>query len=96
MSTETSFDEAWSQIRSCKGEAFKTERGLEFKYSLIGNWIVVTGTDFRITKRNFQKAYGMLPVDNPDGFSEDIMAPYFVHAILTDTRIIQSMRVGEN
>ena len=83
----TGFDEVWDRIRSNRGEAFRTVRGLEFTYKILGPWLVIDRTDYRITKRNFQKAYEMMPVDGPDDFSDDVTAKYYVYAVLTDPRV---------
>ena len=72
-----------------KGEKFRTVRGLDFTYKLLGPWVVIDRTDFRITKRNFKIAYGMLPVEDPDDFGKEVTAKYYVHALLTDQRIIE-------
>ena len=87
MDAEADFEEAWNRIRMNKGEKFRTVRGLNFTYKLLGPWVVIDRTDYRITKRNFQLAYGMLPVDGPDGFGEEVTAKHYVHAVLTDPRI---------
>jgi len=87
MDVGADFEEAWSRIGMNKGEKFRTVRGLDFTYKLLGPWVVIDRTDYRITKRNFQLAYGMLPVDGPDGFGEGVTARYYVYAVLTDPRI---------
>jgi len=81
------FDEVWDRIRSNRGEVFRTVRGLDFSYKLLGPWVVIDRTDYRITKSNFKKAYGMLPVDGPEGFGDEVTARYFVYAVLTDPRV---------
>ena len=58
---------------------------------MLGNWVVVSDTDFRITKTSFLNAYVELPVDNPEGFGVDVQGKYYVYAILTDPRITEAM-----
>jgi hypothetical protein len=87
MDAGADFEETWNRIRTNKGEKFRTVRGLDFTYKMLGPWMVIDRTDYRITKKNFQLAYGMLPVDGPDGFGEEVTARYYVHAVLTDPRI---------
>ena len=87
MDAGADFEEAWDRIRANKGEKFRTVRGLDFTYKLLGPWVVIDRTDYRITKSNFRKAYGMLPVDGPDDFGEEVTARHYVHAVLTDPRI---------
>ena len=83
----TDFDEVWERIRSNKGEVFRTVRGLDFTYKMLGPWVVIDRTDYRITKSNFKKACEMLPVDGPDSFGDDVTARHYVYALLTDPRI---------
>lgn len=84
---DSDFEEVWNRIRANKGAAFKTVRGLEFTYKLLGPWMVIDRTDYRIRKSNFQKAYEMLPVDGPESFGDEVTAKYLVHAVLTDSKI---------
>jgi len=87
MDAVADFEEVWSRIRVNKGEVFRTVRGLDFTYKLLGPWVVIDRTDYRITKKNFLLAYGMLPVDGPAGFGDEVTAKHYVHAVLTDPRI---------
>lgn len=87
MSKDVSFDEIWKKIRSYKGETFITLRGLKFTYSILGPWVVISGSDFRITKNNFNLAFNMMPVLRPEGFGANIQGKYYVYAILSDPRI---------
>jgi hypothetical protein len=87
MNPKLSFDEIWENIRAHKGETFKTLRGLEFNYSMMGVWLVVSRSDFRITKKNIKTAYELMPVDSPEEFPPEIQVPYYVYALLTDPRI---------
>lgn len=84
----SSFDIVWNRIRQHKGEIFTTIRGLSFSYSILGNWVVISDTDFRITKSSFENAYHELPVESPDGFGTDVQGKYFIYAILLDKRIV--------
>jgi hypothetical protein len=87
MEIKTDFEEVWKKIRAHKREKFRTIRGLEFTYDVLGPWLIISRTDYRITKSNFKEAYDMLPLDGPDSFSEEVTAKYFVYSILTDPRI---------
>ena len=81
------FDDIWSRIKQHRREVFTTVRGLKFAYTILGNWVVVSNTDFRITKTSFENAYREMPVDDPSELGEDVQGKYFIHAILTDPRI---------
>ena len=84
----SSFDIVWNRIQQHKGERFTTIRGLSFSYSILGNWVVISDTDFRITKASLENAYHELPVESPDGFGTDVQGKYFIYAILLDKRIV--------
>ena len=60
---------------------------LEFSYSILGPWVVISGSDFRITKSNFKLAFSMMPISEPEDFCDAIQGKYFVYAILNDLRI---------
>ena len=81
------FTVVWERIRQHKKETFTTIRGLKFSYSILGNWIVIYDTDFRITKTSFKNAYAEMPAANPEDFTGDVQGKYFIYAILTDPRI---------
>jgi hypothetical protein len=89
LETKNEFEELWKKIRAHKNETFRTIRGLDFTYNVLGPWLIISRTDLRITKSNFKKAYDMLPVDDPDSFSNEVTAKYYVYSILTDPRIIE-------
>ena len=82
-----SFSEIWERIRQHRRETFTTVKGLRFSYSILGNWVVISDTDFRITKTSFEKAYAEMPVADPEDYTEDVQGKYFIYAILTDPRI---------
>ena len=81
------FTEVWKSIRLHKGDVFTTAKGLKFTYSILGNWAIISNTDFRITKTSFEKAYNEMPILDPEEYSEDIQGKYFIYAILNDPRI---------
>ena len=87
MDMGSDFADIWNKIKQHKREVFTTTKGLTFSYSILGNWVVVSNTDFRITKTSFENAYREMPVDDPVEYGEDVQGKYFIYAILTDTRI---------
>ena len=87
MNLRKDFNEVWDRIRQHKQEAFTTTKGLDFTYSILRKWVVVSNTDFRITKTSFRNAYNELPVNTPEGFGDDVQGKYFIYAILMDPRI---------
>ena len=87
MNLREGFNQVWDRIRQHKWETFTTTKGLDFTYSILGNWVVVSNTDFRITKTSFMNVYNELPVNTPEDFGDDVQGKYFIYAILMDPRI---------
>ena len=81
------FAEVWERIRQHRKETFSTVRGLKFSYGILGNWLVIYDTDFRVTKTSFMNAYYQMPVAGPEDFTGDIQGKYYIFAILSDPRI---------
>ncbi|TRO55578.1 hypothetical protein E2P71_02530 [Candidatus Bathyarchaeota archaeon] len=81
------FDEVWERIRQHRKETFTTVRGLKFRYGILGNWLVIYDTDFRVTKTSFMNADAQMPVADPEDFTGDVQGKYYIYAILTDPRI---------
>jgi hypothetical protein len=49
------FDDIWNRININKGNIFRTKTGKEFSYSVIGEGIITTRTDYKLTKGDFEK-----------------------------------------
>jgi hypothetical protein len=84
-----SFVEVWRRITSLTGTEFHQVRGQMFTYIVSGEYIIPSTTQIRISNTNFKKAWEQLPVNGP-GALQDIIAPSYVFAILTDPRIASS------
>lgn len=82
-----SFNEIWDKIRSNSGQVFRTITGKEFTYSVIGNYFLPSRTGYRISKKDFEKAYEMLPLDGPGKINNIVRGPSYVWAVLNDKRI---------
>lgn len=76
----------WRAICAFEGEEFETIRGLTFRYSVEGNMLRTTRTDYGLSRATFVQAWGRMPVDGP-GKLADLRGPSYVWAILSDDRI---------
>lgn len=84
----TTFNEVWNKIVNNAGEVFKTKTGLEFTYSINGELLLPSVTDYKISKNDFKKAYAMLPIDGPGKIRDIVRGPSYVWAILNDKRVL--------
>ena len=80
--------EIWNRICRCEGETFYTVRGVEYRYVVYGDYLLVNNDrKRRITKQSLEIA---LMIQNPTPSriqSEGIWGPSYVCGIITDKRI---------
>jgi hypothetical protein len=81
-----SFGEVWSCIISLEGSEFQQVRGKQFTYTVKGEYIIPNTTRIRIPKSYFEKAWNRMPLTGP-GAVQDLIAPSYLFAVLTDPRI---------
>ena len=82
-----SFENSWSKILQNEGKNFKTITGLDFSYSIEGDILIPSRTDYNISKSEFQKAFDMLPIKGPGEINNIVRGPAYVWAILNDSKI---------
>ena len=81
------FEEIWTRICSLEGESFETKTGLAFTYTLDGEAVIPSRTQYRLGKNEFAKAYEQLPLDGPGPLNSLVRGPAYVWAILRDKRL---------
>lgn len=83
-----SFEVIWKNIQHCEGETFKTLRGLEYKYVIYNDFLLINDDKKkRITKDSLKTA---MFIENPTPSKiekEGIWGPSYVWGIITDERI---------
>lgn len=79
-------DVIWERICKNEGETFRQIRGKEFTYSVNGNYITLSTTNYNVAKSTFEKALEFLPLENTVPI-QHLQAPSYLYAILTDERI---------
>ncbi len=89
MSSKPSFDEVWVRIRKRAGETFLTKTGIRFTYGVEGDRLLLNRVSYSLFKRDFMKAYPLVPVKGPSGLASMVRGPSYVWAILHDARISQ-------
>lgn len=82
------FEKIWKNIQFCEGETFTTIRGVEYKYVLYNDYLLINNDPKRrIPKQSLQNA---LEITNPTCAKigkEGIWGPSYVYGIITDKRI---------
>lgn len=81
------FDDCWNRIIQHAGESFHTKRGLHFKYSIKGNLLLPSRTDYQISKKDLEKVFKMGRLKGPGVISNEIRGSAYVWAIMHDSRI---------
>lgn len=77
----------WSRVVQHQGEQFFTKLGLPFGYLVSGNMLIVNRTDRQLSRSNFEKLLGRLPIAGPGDISNDVQGSSYVWAILHDARV---------
>ena len=77
----------WERICRHEGETFRQIKGKEFTYTVNGNSIKLSTTNYNIAKSTFEKALAFLPLENTVPI-QHLSAPSYLYAILTDSRIL--------
>ena len=80
-------DEVWARIKSHEGEKFETRTGKTFTYHIDGEIFHPSRTEYNISKRNFEIALELVPLDGPGIINNLVRGPAYVWAVLHDHRI---------
>ena len=76
----------WSRIKKHEGDTFKTITGLEFSYSIDGDSIIPSRTDWKIPRSHVEKLLHRVPLKDTTEI-QDVMGPSYLWGILNDERI---------
>ena len=77
----------WRRIVENEGNTFKQKQGKEFTYTIKGNTIVPSLTQWNIPVSSFDKALAFVPLKNVAVIEKVCQGPSYVYAILMDQRI---------
>lgn len=77
----------WSNIIAHEGESFRQKQGQEFTFTVKGDAIVPSTTNWNIPKSSFEKALEYVPLKNVSIIQRICQGPSYVYAILMDQRI---------
>jgi hypothetical protein len=81
------FFEIWQTITGLQGEEFHTKSGLPFTFTVKSNVLTTSRTIYNISKKEFEKAYSLMPLRGPGEINDKVRGPAYVYAILIDPRV---------
>ena len=87
MSTQPSIDLVWSRIIGLAGAEFRTKTGMPFTYTVSGNVLYPSRTDYSLSKGDFAKALQLWPLRGPGQIRQLVRGPSYIWSILNDPRI---------
>lgn len=76
----------WERICQNEGKVFCQIRGKEFTYTVKGNYIKLSTTNYNVAKSVIEKALEFVPLENTVSI-QHLSAPSYLYAILMDKRI---------
>ncbi|GGA23782.1 hypothetical protein [Neptunicoccus cionae] len=82
-----SIEEVWKRIRSLEGDTFHTKTGKLFTFTVSGDVLRVSRTEYNLSKGNFAKGLENAPFDGPGAVQSIVRGPAYVWAILHDVRV---------
>ena len=80
-------EHTWPRIKCLEGQEFRTKTGKPFTYSIYGDSLTPSRTDYNIGKIEFAKALAKVPLKGPGEISQTVRGPSYVWAILHDPRV---------
>jgi len=84
---KSSFEQVWKRIVASEGKEFRTITNLPFTYELRGDSLCPSRTEYNISKKDFAKAYELVPIGGPGEINDLVRGPAYIWAILHDPQI---------
>lgn len=84
---ELDIEVIWKKITAMEGEIFRQKQGQQFTFSVKGEAIIPSTTNWIIPKTSFEKALELVPLKNVAVIQRLCQGPSYVYAILMDQRI---------
>ena len=85
-------DTIWSRLEQFQNCEFYQIKGQVFTYKIVGNNLIPSTTNIKIHKSQFERALKYCPLENTVPI-QNLMAPSYLFALLTDKRIIDGVGV---
>lgn len=87
MTRMVNFETAWARIVAFAGDQFSIKNGSPLHYRIEQEYVYPDRTHWRISKKDFAKAWELMPLSGPGVIHNLVQGPSYVYAILTDARI---------
>jgi len=81
------FEDVWKRVIEYSGETFFLIGDDPFTYSITGNLLYPSRTDYHMYKNDLKKTLDLSPLKGPGEIRDIIRIPSYVWAILTDKKI---------
>jgi hypothetical protein len=85
----SAFDPVWRRIVEHERQFFRLHDGTWFTYRVEDDVLAPSHAEERIPRADFEAAYALLPVPGPAKLAKFVTGARFVHAILTDPRVLR-------
>lgn len=76
------FSSVWDLVLKNAGQTFYTVTGLPFTYQVQDDVVRTSRTNYRLTKRDFEKAFEQMPLSGPGPLNDIVRGPSYIFAIL--------------
>lgn len=80
-------DSVWARIKSHENDTFETKTGKQFSYTVAGNVLRPSRTEYNLPRSEFEKALPLVPIEKPGEINDLVRGPAYIWAILHDSRI---------
>ena len=78
----------WKNIRFCEGQTFKTVRGIEYKYEIYDDYLLINNDKRRKITKDALAIALKIAAPTPSKIQQaKIWGPSYVYGIITDKRI---------
>jgi hypothetical protein len=81
------FEIVWQRIRQLQGEQFTTIKGLPFTFTVDGDALYPSRTEYRLSKNDVETVFNLVPISGPGVVNDDVRGPSYLWAILHDHRV---------
>jgi hypothetical protein len=79
--------DVWCRVKSFQGQEFHTKTGKPFTYSVSGDVLNPSRTEYNLSKRDFEKALALVPLEGPSQINQLVRGPAYIWAVLHDPRV---------
>ena len=83
---KSNIEVVWGRIKGLAGDVLYQLRGKPFSYEVEGDYLLLSTTNYKLSKKHVQEALSLVPLDNTVPV-QHLRAPSYIYAILMDKRV---------